>query len=159
MPKDLHFGVCKSSFGLEHSTVVLYDVNLLRYFMSICLCSRLRFTSKVFVTSKSMSHGNLPCSSCLTLSCFARDKCDCHNSSHKCGTVLCASVVLMSVWIRKWKINITPHFYSSISLPSGRKRWHNLIRLLPEVFDLTVLQCLASNVVHHSNHITSLVPN
>ena len=159
MPKDLHFGICKSSFGLEHSTVVLYDVNLLRYFTSICLCSRLRFTSKVFVTSENMSHGDLPCPSCLILSCFARDKCDCYDSSHKYGTVLCASVVSMSVWIRKGKINLTPHFYSNISLPSGRKRRHNLIRLLPEIFDRTVLQCLASSVVHCSNHITSLVPN
>jgi hypothetical protein len=133
MPKDLHFGVCKSSFGSEISTVVLYDVNLLRYFTSTSLCNRLSFTSKVFFTSENMSHGNLPCPSCLILSCFARDKCDCHDSSHKCGTVLCASVVSMTVWIRKWKINLTPHLYSCISLPSGRKHRRNLILLLPEI--------------------------
>ena len=60
MPKDFHFEVCKS-----HSTAVFYD----SYFTSISLCSRLSFTSKVFFTSENMPHGNLPCPSCLILSC------------------------------------------------------------------------------------------
>jgi hypothetical protein len=142
---------------MMHGTtnVKLYDVLLLRYFTLISLCSRLSFTSKVFFTSEKISHGNLPCPSYLIVSRFARDKYDCRNSSHKCGTVLCSLVVSMHVWIRKWKINLTPHLYSSILLPGGRKRQHNLIRLLPDIVwpDAVAISCFECSSLFESHNL------
>jgi len=90
-----------------------------------------KFFFKVFFTLENMSHGNLPCPSCLTLNCFARDKCDCHDSSHKFGTLLCALVVSGFVSFRKLKINLTPHLHSSISLPSVRYIKSRYINIVP----------------------------
>jgi hypothetical protein len=132
MPNNLYLRACISSSGFEHSTVVVDDAKLLRYVIRTILCSTLSFLSKTILMWENISHGNLrfPPSSILT--CFAHDKCDCHDSSDNCNTVLPVPVMTLSVWVGKWKINLTLHLYSSISLSSSRKRWYNVSRVLPE---------------------------